>query len=221
MSKKWIWGALASVVTSAAMAVQPVGPYFGVLAGTTEFSIDVPADDSEDAGRLGWNGDRLTWGGFAGWQFIPYLGVEVGIQGTRKFAESFTDEDGIKYSTSYKLSNVNASAIGTLPLGDTWSLYGRIGVARTQLRYRDVESVPAMGGELTYIETEKGHETNLVYGVGIAAAFENARLRLEYTRFKYDRVDLAEELELDAPFDVKLKAKVLSLGVAWYLPFGR
>lgn len=220
MSSKWIWGALASVATSAAMAAQPVGPYFGVLAGTTEFSFDLPVDDSEDAGRVGWNGDRLTWGAFAGWQFIEYLGVEVGFQGVRKFGEKIVEEDA-EYSRSFKLSNMNVSAIGTLPLGETWSLYGRVGGVRSQLKDRYVESAPLLGGEVTYTETVKGKETNLFYGVGIGAVFENARVRLEYTRFKYDSVDLGEELELDGPATLKLKAKMLSLGIAWFLPFGR
>lgn len=223
--KHWVLGAFAAIATSVAAAEQPVGPYFGFLAGTTEVSVGARVEDPESGGTalVGWSGDRLTWGAFAGWQVTPHIGAELGFLGMRKFGDRWTDEeDGIDYSETIKLTNLNASAIGTLPIGKTWSIYGRVGAARTQARYRYRESTEAFGGDVSYTESEKGKETNLFYGVGVGAVFENARVRLEYTKFKYDDINLADELDIeDDDVVVKTKVNMLSLSVVWFLPFGK
>lgn len=181
--KRCIAAVSALILTGAAYAAQPAGPYIGALAGQTDFDVD----------SLDYSTDSFTWGAFAGWQFGQNIGVEAGYYRPKTVSEPL---GGGTLEVSTEM--LAASLIGTLPLGDTWSLFGRAGMARAKLTARGVVSGSP-------VASASDSSTDPIFGGGIGAMFDGALLRLEYSYLSADDVD----------------ASIISLGIVWFLPWGR
>lgn len=178
----WTAASLAALMGSAgAMAQQPTGPYIGVLAGSTDADID----------ELDYSTDKFTWGAFGGYQFTPYIGAELGYLRPNKVTEDLGGSPPV--TLSVRGSAITGSIIGTYPLGDVWSFHGRLGGARAKLK------ASATDGSIS--ESASDSSTELIYGGGIGAMFEGARVRLEYQRIDGDDI----------------KAGLVSIGVVWFL----
>jgi hypothetical protein len=187
---------IASVVTAVglyaacASAAQPVGPYIGALVGETKLYDRETVDDTE----LVLDEKQFTWGAFAGYQFTQYLGAEVGYNKPRRLNLIRSDDgDRVSFSTSAW----TASVVGTIPLGNVWSLHARAGAARLKATV----GVRWDGASDSFSDST----TEAVYGGGVGAIFEGARVRLDYQRVNADGSRLS----------------LLSLGIVWFLPTSR
>lgn len=113
----------------------------GALVGATIFTASVSAADSGvyagvDVGRSSTGtimpGVTMTkstdtvGGVFLGYQFTPNFAAEVFYTGAGKFSASSATGTGSGKSDAYGID-----VVGSLPVADTFSLYGRLGYART------------------------------------------------------------------------------------------
>ena len=160
-----------------------------------------PAVTSASASARQWNDacDGLTscddsdvgWKVFGGYQFSKFLGVEGGYVDLGKV--SGTD-------TSFGLGDVDAemwgvfiSGVGTLPIGDRFGVFGKIGAA-----YTDIEVSSSTLGS----DSDDG--VNLTFGVGgFMNILRNLSVRVEWERFQ------------DAGGDAELDVDLISVGVAY------
>lgn len=175
----WITGVLVTLISTYAMAQQPTGPYLGLYGGRAEVEFDDYPISMRSAG----------FGVFVGWQILEPLGIELGYFDANTMKTTLGEFRG-----ELDAKALTASVIGTLPLGDHWSLFGRVGAIRWQSDQSITES-----GLLIYSERFK--DTDAWLGIGIGGMFEGARIRLEYSRA--DAADSDQSL--------------LSLGIVWFL----
>ncbi|MGC4027756.1 MAG: porin family protein [Steroidobacteraceae bacterium] len=176
---------VAAMGSAGALAQQPTGPYIGVLGGKAEFKVS----------ELNYKTDKFSWGLFGGYQFTPYIGAEVAYLQANKVKENLGGSPPI--TLGVKTSAYTGSVVGTYPLGDTWSLHGRLGGARTKLKASVTDG--------TASEFASDSSTELIYGAGIGAMLDGARIRLEYQHINGDGI----------------KVGLVSLGIVWFLPTGR
>jgi OOP family OmpA-OmpF porin len=128
MFKKIVIASALALIASASFAQSAPGVYAGVDIGTTDFD---GVDDSETSA-----------GAFVGYNFDKNFGLEA------------------NYRNLFDKNNVEAnqfglSMIATMPLSNTFSVYGRLGYNRL-----NIES----GGF-------KDHESKVLYGAGVSYAF--------------------------------------------------
>jgi OOP family OmpA-OmpF porin len=144
MFKKLVIASALALAASASFAQTAPGVYAGVDIG----SVDIDGLDDKDTAA----------GVFAGYNFNETFSVEAGYR-QAKF-------DG------FKLQQLSLSAIGTIPMGNNFSLYGRLG-------YNDIDSkVRANGGTFT-----GDIDSGALYGVGLGYAFTpTVTGRVEYQR---------------------------------------
>jgi opacity protein-like surface antigen len=163
--KIMLFGALAALA-SASAAYAADGPYVGLLAGSTKFTVS-DSDGSES---------RFTWGANAGYRFNPYVAAELGYYKPSSLKESEAGE-------SAKLSNTTlaASALLGAPISGNFSAYARLGAARTKLKL----SYSGAEGSLSASDSS----TELLWGAGVAANFGNTSVRGEFTRVDTDFID--------------------------------
>jgi opacity protein-like surface antigen len=178
-----------------------------ILAGLTPFA---PARAAEDApggylglsvGQTKWNDacDGLTscddtdvgWKVFGGYQFSRFLGVEGGYVDLGE--ASGTDTVSGLGNVDAEMWGVFVSGVGTLPIGDRFGLFGKIGAA-----YTDIEVSSSTQGS----DSDDG--IGLTFGVGgFMNILRNLSIRLEWERFQ------------DAGGDAELDVDLISVGVAY------
>jgi OOP family OmpA-OmpF porin len=150
MFKKIAAATALVIASSAAFAAQPNTFYAGADVGRTKID-DVDHDTSV--------------GAFVGYNFHQNFAVEAGF---RRLAD-----------LDYRVAGVNAnvradqyalSVVGSLPVGESFSVYGRLGLNR-------LEAKGSAGGF-----SAKDSETKALYGVGVSYAFTpavSARLEVQ------------------------------------------
>lgn len=155
--------ALAFAPLAAAQLPPPAdgSAYVGVHAGESNFDIacDAPlnCDEKDKAYKLA-----------LGWQFNRYIAAELaysdlGQANLEAGAGAFVAH---LHATAYELS-----AIGTYPLGEVFSLLGRLGLLQANTKYGG-----ALGGEHNSKAT--------TFGFGLQVDFtRNVTLRLQWQRF--------------------------------------
>lgn len=132
------------------------------------------------------------WQAFAGWRFNRYAALEVGyVDGLD--GDGTLNVAGVPATLSVNLNAVTASAIGSVPLGEYFSLFGRLGAARWEAKAKLSTSTVSVRDSVD--------GTDMLYGGGVAFAWDGAVIRLEY-----DALDIEEG-------DVS----TISLGVVWML----
>ncbi|MDO9221038.1 MAG: outer membrane beta-barrel protein [Thiobacillus sp.] len=138
------------------------------------------------------------WKAFAGYRFMKYLAVEGAYANLGEFTAHSTvtaPSAGI-VDSNVETTAWTISALGILPLGDRFSLFGRVGV---NVWDTDI-SATGTGGGVTASASDSDDGTDWVYGVGAAYSFtDNLSLRGEWERY-----DLGDG-------DIDL----LSAGISW------
>lgn len=151
ITRTTIGTALVLLATGAGAQEAKQGWYFGVGVGGSSFPDSIP---SQIAAAYA-NNDTYTLHGartvddgdtaaqlFAGYRFLPWLGVEVGYQDLGK-ARTFYQLDPrvqLNYpmpalSGEYGLRDVHATLVGTWPINERFELLARAGVSNTRLSY--------------------------------------------------------------------------------------
>jgi OOP family OmpA-OmpF porin len=106
MIRKIIAAAALAACAASSYAAEPGSVYAGVDAGTT---------------RLDGNSTKASYGGFLGYQVLPNFAIEGAYRDL-----GHTDMYGLRdKSEQYSLS-----LVGSYPVSEAFSLYGRLGVSR-------------------------------------------------------------------------------------------
>jgi hypothetical protein len=147
---------------------------FGVGANMTEIGFD------EDDLGVELDFKSKGWEAFFGYEFNRYFAIEAGYMDVGEDTVSILGvASALLDTTAYQ-----ASVLGSLPLGDWGSVYGRAGL----LHWEAAESanVPSMG--LIIAGESEGDDP--FFGVGAALNVEGALVRLEYRLAEIDDADL-------------------------------
>lgn len=162
------------------------GGYFGVAAGQSKADLDEDEFNS-DLAALGFGATTTaddTDTGFklyGGYQFSKSFAVEGAYTNYGKFTAHSVITSGGSGTIDAEWSgfSLDASALGILPLGEKFSLFGRAGVSVWSLDFDFTASGP--GGTASLSESESGVSPLL----GLGAAFnitENIAIRAEFER---------------------------------------
>jgi OmpA-OmpF porin, OOP family len=143
---------------AAAYAEDAPGFYVGASLGEASVEVNEASFDGSDT----------SFKVFGGYAFNQHFAVEAAWFDGGKADESFGPA-----TVEVELSGLNASAVGRLPLGNVFTLFGKVGFAT----YDAEISVRAPGQSLS----EDGSDEDLSYGVGGDFRFGRAfGLRAEY-----------------------------------------
>jgi OOP family OmpA-OmpF porin len=160
------------------------GFYAGISLGQSKFK---GACDSEAGVAVSNCKDTDTaWKIFGGYQFTPNLAVELGyndfgrISGdaTLTFGGSTFTGNAKVEATAFELTGV-----GTLPLGQQFSLYGKLGVyyAETKASANVQQTTPPFASASS---SQSDNNSNLTFGLGARYDFtKNIAVRAEWQRF--------------------------------------
>ena len=179
---------LAVLVSTSALA-QDAGWYAGAHAGSTQTSID---DARITSGLLGRgltvtsimgddrsNGYKL----FGGYQFNKNLALEGGYFDLGEFGYRANTVPAGSLTGNIKLRGLNLDLVGTVPITEKFSAFGRLGVAHTQAR----DTFVGTGAVRVLNPNPSSRDTNLKVGLGVQYAFTPAlSLRAELERYRVD-----------------------------------
>jgi OmpA-OmpF porin, OOP family len=161
---------LASLVLSTLLASPAFaeGFYIGADAGNSKASA------SEN--NISFSGNDTTFGIHAGYKFSPYLSAEIGYRdhGSAKDTVVFIK---VPVNVNVSAKSVTASVLASYPFTESFSVYGRLGVASIKATY---EASASSG----YTYTDDSTGTKAMFGIGAQYAFnKNISLRSEYTQY--------------------------------------
>lgn len=155
---------VAVIASAAAFGAQAADKGFYAGAGVGQSYVDEGAYDDEDT----------AYSVFGGYQFNRYFGLEGGYADFGKLEPRGT-------GTPLEASSVYLTAVGTVPVTDHFSIYGKAGVQRWDLD----RAIPSIVGNTD------DNGTDPTYGVGVQYRFtDNVALRGEYSRFEVEDTDL-------------------------------
>jgi OmpA-OmpF porin, OOP family len=184
----------AALVASVAW-VQPSaaagGWYAGFDAGLSEADAEIsevfigaPATDDADASSTGF---RVRFG----YQFARYIAAEIGYADFGDFDYEFDPDtcpvggpDPCPFNATTSISGLQVNAVGTLPLGDRWTINARAGWSRLRVKHSELATVG-----IDNSTTKDGFHVGI--GVGYAVS-EHWDVLLDYT--KYEQLDLGLSL---------------------------
>ncbi len=195
--KKWtLLAGLFAVVTAAPAVVsaQDAGFYAGGAVGKSELK-----DACVDTAPLSCKDNDTAYKIFGGYQFNKNFGAELGYVNLGKATASGTIL-GVPVSADIKAKGFELLGVGTLPLADKFSAYGKLGFFRW-----DVDASARVGAVTIDSASENG--TDLTYGIGVKYDFaKNMGVRLEWQRYK----DLGNEATTG-----KSDVDLLSIGIVF------
>jgi hypothetical protein len=163
------------------------GWYLGLDAGSSKADAEIQeyvlfgGTTAEDSGRS--SGYTLR-GGYRFWRFFA---LEVGYADFGDFEYSFDPDDCPRgdpgpcpFSVSTSFSGFTASMVGTVPLGDRWSVHARVGMFEMKATSRQLA-----GGDIQ----DSNKEAGLQFGVGAGLKLdEHWQFLLDYST--YEQLDL-------------------------------
>ncbi|MEX1034248.1 MAG: outer membrane beta-barrel protein [Cellvibrionaceae bacterium] len=140
--------------------------------------------------------EDIVWGLTTGVKVTDYIALELGYTDYNEFGGSYSSPETDPFtSNNYtvtgnangELSAVAFSAVGILPVSDSFSLYGSLGLANWELNFRDdfISNNPAALGFGSIRGSDRG--TDLVMGLGAMVHLSDyVALGIEYERFDVD-----------------------------------
>ena len=159
----------------AASAAPAQGFYIGGSVGQSDFDDSNAIPDLITSGSV--DGSDTGFKIFGGYQFNQHFGLELSWVDLGK--ASYSGRFGALNVTggSVETSGLNFSAVGTLPLGSNFALFGKIGFFAWESNASDVT------GGFPFSGTEDGSDVS--YGIGASFNFtKNLSMRAEWERFK-------------------------------------
>lgn len=194
--------ALAVAIGLASIPAMAADPGFYVGAGVGQFNVEIDSVDLGDqSGSIDFDDDDTGFKIFGGYQFLPWLGAELGYVDGGTASESYTDPDLGGAKLDVDVSAVTLAAVGTLPIGDMFELYGKLGMAFWQGDL-DASITGAVCDELLAIgescsDSADDDGEDFYYGVGAGINIgEQFNVRIEYEVFEID----PQDVEADANF---------------------
>jgi len=181
--------AVVGLLACAAANAQDSGWYVGAGAGLSRASI---ADDRIRSGLLG-SGLTMTsidddergtgYKVFGGYQFDRHFAVEGGYVDLGKFGFDANTTPAGTLSGSLRVRGVSLDLVGTLPITDRFSAFGRVGAVYAQAR----DAFSGSGAVVVLDSNPKKKAVNVDFGVGIQYAFTEAlAARVEAQRYRID-----------------------------------
>lgn len=166
MFKKIAAASALLIASSAAFAAQPNTFYAGADVGKTKVD-DVSKRDT-------------SVGGFVGYNFHQNFAVEAGYRRLADYDIYVGSPSTAFMEGSAKVDQAHLSLVGSLPVAQNLSLYGRLGVNRLEAK------VSSAGF------SAKDSTTKALYGVGLSYAFTPAvSARLEVQKPASDATNLS------------------------------
>lgn len=183
-------GLLAVTVLTSAMAMADQSPwYVGASVGSSNATID-DARINSSLLRGGFSSstivddDRST--GFkmlGGYRFNENFALEGGYFDLGKFGYTATTQPAGSLVGSIKLRGVNLDLVGTLPITDRFSVFGRVGAAYAEAQ----DTFDVTGPVRVPNRNPSKQDTNVKYGLGLQYALTPAlALRGEVERYRVD-----------------------------------
>lgn len=169
---------LATVLFAAYAQAQDAKHFrFGIGAGKATIEVD----------EFDLEGSATAWEAFGGYELNQYLALEVG------YIDGGSADDTILGATvRADTTAIVGSVLGSLPIGETFSVYGRTGYMKW-----DSEQAVVLDG--VTIATSDVDGSDPFFGAGVAALVDNSLVRLEYRIADLDDTDLS----------------LISLAIAW------
>jgi len=179
---------VAAIASPTAMA-QDSGWYIGANVGETRAKIDNPritsgllaggfttssiANDERDTG----------YKVFSGYQFNKYFALEGGYFDLGKFGFTATTIPTGTLRGDIKLRGLNLDLVGSLPITDKLSAFGRVGANYAEAK----DTFRGTGFVIVNNPNPSARDTNIKYGAGLQYAFSDAwAMRLEGERYRVD-----------------------------------
>lgn len=188
--KKVLAVALLSAVAAPAFAgsVDLTGFYAGVSLGQGSASFTAPAGLTVENPT-----NKPVYGVYGGYRYNQNLAAEVAYTGVSYLYT--TTAPGVRYLS--KQVALSVAAVGTLPLNDSFSLLGKLGVASS-------------GSENNVAGEQNTRRTGVVYGVGAEYKFTpNVAARLTYDIYAVKATFPTTVIQQDST------AKVVNLGLTY------
>lgn len=112
------------------LTAQAEGAYVGFNAGRAQQKLSIDEDGS--SGKDSATGYKL----YGGYEFNQYFGVQGGYVDMGKGKGSY--DDGVVNGTlNSKIKSLYIAAIGSLPVNQQFSLFGKLGVSRNRVKFAD------------------------------------------------------------------------------------
>jgi OmpA-OmpF porin, OOP family len=155
--------------------------YFGGSFGKSDLDSGNVVPDLITSGSV--DGDDSGFKIYGGYQFNPYFGMEITYVdlGKATYSGSFFGQPVT--GGSLETTGANFSAVGTIPLNPTFSLFGKLGFFVWEQKARDTTNGLPFSGK------DDGGDLSLGLGANINLT-RNVSLRLEWERFEaFDSID--------------------------------
>ena len=180
---------VVAAITSPMAMAQASGWYIGANVGQARAKIDDPritssllaggftttsiANDERDTGY------KL----FTGYQFNRYFALEGGYFDLGKFGFTASTIPAGTLRGDIKLRGLNLDLVGTLPITDKLSAFGRVGANYAEAK----DTFRGTGFVIVRNPNPSTKATNVKYGAGLQYAFNDAwAMRLEGERYRVD-----------------------------------
>jgi OOP family OmpA-OmpF porin len=169
-----------------AQEVNP-GMYMGIGIGESRANID-NARITQGLLGAGFTTDSLSedrrdtaYKAFLGFPINPYWAVETGYFDLGRFGFTANTTPAGSLTGTARIRGLNLDLVGTLPITDSWSLFGRVGAAYAQTN----DTFTSTGAVTVLNPSPRKRDTNYKYGFGTQYAFTPAvTLRLEAERYR-------------------------------------
>jgi OOP family OmpA-OmpF porin len=133
------------------------------------------AELSEDFGGFDVDTDSTAYRLTVGWRFNDYFAVDGGYHNFGRFEQTF-DVDGTPTDVSLKADGFTLGIVGSLPLGERWSLFARSGAF-----FWDGDA------DINGITAATPEDTNFYFGAGVRLAIgEKLSLTADGSRYDLD-----------------------------------
>lgn len=161
---------LASILLAASAQAQD-GNHFRFGIGAGKATIEVDNSDLK--------GSATAWEVFGGFDLNQYVAFEAGyIDG------GSADDRFLNGVVRADTTAIGASIIGSMPIGDTFSVYGRAG-------YLQWESEQTFSVDGLTLDAADVDGNDPYFGAGLAAVVDGSLVRLEYRIADLDDTDLS------------------------------
>lgn len=181
---RFIFAFVASALLASAPAFAADDAGFYVGAGIGDGSVTVDIDEASD-----FDGSDTAFKVFGGYKFMKYVGVELeyvdGGDAEDQWRESF---EGVteELKVTIGFSGFNASAVGFLPIGEKFSVFGKVGFMMWDADLRARYSFDGFSDS----ESDSESGTDFSWGVGAGFDFtDNLGVRVEYQAFEIEDAD--------------------------------